>query len=219
MKYLDRLSLCFCFIFYFNKNISLLSFTFSLHTRTYQTPYSLFAVYFVCFVFSLSLSFFRFLSFSFFLSTSLSVYVKVVFIATILAPIDTRYYNCTVFKYSGLECRLCDLPIAIINCFTHEYDSTASYLLSAERPKRNRDHDARMRSTKKCMRMSVTAAREKKLRSVKKVLDTLRFLIIHSKIMSISEHNSYRWANQIEREKKKTFNFNIFLYIFLWYGI
>lgn len=52
-------------------------------------------------------------------------------------------------------------------------------------------------------RMSV-AARERereKLPSVKKALDTLRFLIIHSEIMVISVYNSYHWANQIEKKR------------------
>lgn len=100
-------------LFYFNKNISLLSHF--LVART-QPLVSNSILCMPC----VSRSFRCVPCFSFLLYVGM--HVKVVFIATTLAPIDTRYYNCTV--YSGLECRLCDLPIAIINCFTHEYDST-----------------------------------------------------------------------------------------------
>lgn len=141
MKYLDRLSLCFCFIFFISIKIFHCCLTFSVHTLVSNSILCQPCV-------SRLFRYFPFCSFLLYVGMR----AKVAFIATALAPIDTRYYNCTV--YSGLECRLCDLPIAIINCFTHEYDSThsASYLLSAERPKRNRETECctRMRSTKKC---------------------------------------------------------------------
>lgn len=68
------------------------------------------------------------------------------------------------------------------------------------------------------MSAAAAAARERKLRSVKKALDTLRFLIIHSEIMSISEHNSYHWANQIARKKDIQFQY-LLLYKLFGYGI